>query len=68
MLGCVEEVIKIVSVLSVESVFHNASNTASQAKRDQAQAVRQKFSSADGDHITALNVFKTFVVNKCSKL
>lgn len=66
-LGCVEEVIKIVSVLSVESVFHNTSNIANQSKRDQAQAVRQKFSSADGDHITALNVFKAFVANKCSK-
>ncbi|RNA11852.1 ATP-dependent RNA helicase DHX33 [Brachionus plicatilis] len=63
-LGCVEEVLKIVSVLSVDSVFHAQTNTSN--KRDQAEAARQKFSSADGDHITLLNVYKAFMANKSS--
>lgn len=58
-LNCVEEVLKIVSVLSVENVFINEA-----AKRDQIMNIRQKFVSADGDHITLLNVFKGFVANR----
>ncbi|CAF1020682.1 unnamed protein product [Brachionus calyciflorus] len=63
-LGCVEEVLKIVSILSVDNVFHAQTNTSN--KRDQAEAVRQKFVSADGDHITLLNVYKAFLANKSS--
>ena len=65
-LSCVEDILKIVSVLSVENIFHhNLTNT--NGKRDQAQLIRQKFSSADGDHITLLNVFKAFSANKQSR-
>lgn len=61
-LNCVEEVLKIVSMLSVDNVF---SSTIS-SKKEQAHQARQKFISADGDHITLLNVYKTFVANKSS--
>lgn len=67
-LGCVEELLKIVSILSVDNVFHNNSTIANSAKRDQVQAIRQKFNSADGDHITLLNVYKAFVANKNVKV
>ena len=67
-LNCVEEVLKIVSVLSVDSIFHHASNASTESKREHAEAVKQKFSSADGDHITLLNVFKAFVSNKQNKV
>ena len=67
-LNCVEDILKIVSVLSVENIFHhNLSNLTNNNKRDQAQIIRQKFSSADGDHISLLNVFKAFSANKHSK-
>lgn len=62
-LQCVEEVLKIVSVLSVENVFVNDA-----AKRDHISAVRQKFVSADGDHITLLNIYKAFVANRSVKV
>lgn len=62
-LNCVEEVIKIVSVLSVENVFVN-----DVAKRDHITAVRHKFVSDDGDHITLLNVYKAFVANRTVKV
>ena len=67
-LACVEDVMKIVSMLSVDHVFHNTSNIANASKREQAQAIRHKFVSADGDHITLLNVYKSFMANKQSKV
>ena len=68
-LNCVEDMLKIVSVLSVENIFHNSvsSNLVNNSKRDQAQLIRQKFNSADGDHVSLLNVFKAFVANKHNK-
>ncbi|XP_074662354.1 ATP-dependent RNA helicase DHX33-like [Tubulanus polymorphus] len=54
-LGCLEEVLTIVSLLSVESVLQTPSN-----KREQALATRQKFMSAEGDHITLLNVYRAY--------
>ena len=63
-LNCVEEVLKIVSVLSVDNVFHATEHLADGTKKEQAHMVRQKFVSADGDHVTLLNVYKTFMANK----
>ena len=68
-LNCVEEILKIVSVLSVETIFHSMSSSLSNSsKKDLAETIKQKFSSADGDHITLLNVFKAFVSNKSNKV
>lgn len=53
--GCVEEILTIVSILSVDDIFLNQLN-----KRDQIQSARQKFISSEGDHITLLNTFKAF--------
>ncbi|XP_012941440.1 ATP-dependent RNA helicase DHX33 isoform X2 [Aplysia californica] len=53
--GCVEEVLTIVSILSVDDIFINQMN-----KRDEIQSVRQKFVSSEGDHITLLNTFRAF--------
>ena len=66
-LNCVEEILKIVSLLSVENIFHNTSNIMNATKRDQAQTIRQKFVSSDGDQITLLNVYKAYMANKSSK-
>ncbi|KAH0822356.1 hypothetical protein GEV33_000436 [Tenebrio molitor] len=53
--GCLEEVLTVVSLLSVESILLSPPN-----KREQAQSVRQKFFSALGDHITLLNIYREF--------
>ncbi len=54
--------------MSVETIFHNSSNNLSQSsKKELADTIKQKFVSADGDHITLLNVFKAFVSNKNNK-
>ncbi|MEE6469895.1 hypothetical protein FKM82_008809 [Ascaphus truei] len=52
---CTEEILTIVSLLSVDSVLHNPP-----AKRDEVQAVRKKFISSEGDHITLLNIYRAF--------
>jgi ATP-dependent RNA helicase DHX33 len=62
-LNCVEEVLRIVSMLSVDNVFINEA-----AKREHVHAIRQKFESADGDHITLLNAYKAYVANKTIKV
>uniref|UniRef100_A0A8C5PRT4 ATP-dependent RNA helicase DHX33 n=1 Tax=Leptobrachium leishanense TaxID=445787 RepID=A0A8C5PRT4_9ANUR len=52
---CTEEILTIVSLLSVDSVLHNPP-----AKRDEVQASRKKFISSEGDHITLLNIYRAF--------
>ncbi|XP_013403823.1 putative ATP-dependent RNA helicase DHX33 [Lingula anatina] len=52
---CLEEMLTVVSLLSVESVFHTPYN-----KRDTAHAARQKFISSEGDHLTLLNVYRAY--------
>lgn len=62
---CLEEVIKIISLLSVDSVFLSIT---SQLKRNKANLIKQKFVSADGDHITLLNVYKAYQASKSRKV
>jgi HrpA-like RNA helicase len=62
-LGCLEEMLKLVSVISVDTVFLNSSNLTEQMKMQ-----RQKFTMNEGDHLTLLNVYKTFVANKKTKV
>uniref|UniRef100_A0A452UB66 RNA helicase n=1 Tax=Ursus maritimus TaxID=29073 RepID=A0A452UB66_URSMA len=52
---CTEEILTIVSLLSVDSVLYNPPS-----RRDEVQAVRKKFVSSEGDHITLLNIYRTF--------
>ncbi|KAM6315730.1 ATP-dependent RNA helicase DHX33 [Podargus strigoides] len=52
---CTEEILTIVSLLSVDSVLHNPP-----AKRDRVQSARKKFISSGGDHLTLLNVYRAF--------
>uniref|UniRef100_A0A9L0RWJ6 RNA helicase n=1 Tax=Equus caballus TaxID=9796 RepID=A0A9L0RWJ6_HORSE len=52
---CTEEILTIVSLLSVDSVLHNPP-----ARRDEVQSVRKKFISSEGDHVTLLNIYRTF--------
>ncbi|XP_008571671.1 PREDICTED: putative ATP-dependent RNA helicase DHX33 isoform X2 [Galeopterus variegatus] len=52
---CTEEILTIVSLLSVDSVLYNPPS-----RRDEVQGVRKKFISSEGDHITLLNIYRTF--------
>uniref|UniRef100_H0WIZ4 ATP-dependent RNA helicase DHX33 n=1 Tax=Otolemur garnettii TaxID=30611 RepID=H0WIZ4_OTOGA len=52
---CTEEILTIVSLLSVDSVLHNPPS-----RREEVQGVRKKFISSEGDHITLLNIYRTF--------
>uniref|UniRef100_A0A8D2LKQ7 ATP-dependent RNA helicase DHX33 n=1 Tax=Varanus komodoensis TaxID=61221 RepID=A0A8D2LKQ7_VARKO len=52
---CTEEILTIVSLLSVDSVLHNPPS-----RRDDVQAARKKFASSEGDHITLLNIYRAF--------
>ena len=61
--GCVEEVLTVVSLLSVDSVLFTPSD-----KRESAMAARQKFTSTDGDHITLLNMYKAYKAVKGNKV
>lgn len=57
-LGCVEEVLTIVAMLSVQSVFNRPKDK--QAAADQK---KQRFHSVYGDHITLLNVYRAWDLN-----
>ncbi|KAI9316800.1 P-loop containing nucleoside triphosphate hydrolase protein [Dichotomocladium elegans] len=53
--GCTMEVIAIISMLSVDTIFFTPSD-----KREQAAEARRKFIHIDGDHLTLLNVLKGY--------
>ncbi|TPX74038.1 hypothetical protein CcCBS67573_g04688 [Chytriomyces confervae] len=54
-LNCTAEVISIISMLSVETVFFSPHD-----KREAANEAKRKFVSHDGDHITLLNVMRGY--------
>lgn len=43
------------SLLSVDTVLYNPP-----ARRDEVLAVRKKFTSSEGDHLTLLNIYRAF--------
>ncbi|XP_005740389.1 ATP-dependent RNA helicase DHX33 [Pundamilia nyererei] len=53
--SCSEEILSIVSLLSVDTVLYNPP-----ARRDEVLAVRKKFMSSEGDHMTLLNIYRAF--------
>jgi ATP-dependent RNA helicase DHX8/PRP22 len=60
-LSCSEEIITIVSMLSVQNIFYRPRDR--QALADQKRA---KFYHPDGDHLTLLNVYEMWKANKMS--
>ncbi|XP_078157704.1 RNA helicase family protein [Carex rostrata] len=50
---CLEEMLIVVSMLSVESIFYFP-----REKLEEARAARKIFSSSEGDHITLVNVYR----------
>lgn len=53
--NCLEDILTIVSLLSVDSIVYNP-----HSKREEALATRRKFQSSEGDHITLLNIFRAY--------
>lgn len=60
---CAEEMLTIVAMLSVQSVFYRP-----KGQQEQADQKRRKFMDATGDHLTLLNVYNAWKRNNCSKL
>jgi ATP-dependent RNA helicase DDX35 len=58
-MGCSEEIVSIVAMVQVQSVFIVLRG--GQAKAD---AARLKFAVYEGDHLTLLNVYNSFIKNK----
>ena len=59
-LGCSDEILSIVSMLSVQTIFYRPKEK--QALADQKRA---KFNHKDGDHLTLLTVFEAWKANGC---
>ncbi|KAJ2809311.1 Salivary acidic proline-rich phosphoprotein 1/2 [Coemansia guatemalensis] len=53
--GCTREVIDIVSLLSVDTLFYIPAD-----KRDESNAAQLAFRSSDGDHLTYLNLLRAY--------
>jgi pre-mRNA-splicing factor ATP-dependent RNA helicase DHX38/PRP16 len=60
-LGCSSEVLTIVSMLSVPTVFHRPVD-----KAEEADAIREKFCVPESDHLTLLHIYQQWQVNKFS--
>jgi len=54
---CVEEILSIVSLLSVPIIFHRP-----REQQVEADSAKRKFVHQDGDHLTMLNAFNAFMV------
>lgn len=60
-LGCSEEMITIVSMLSVPNVFYRPKE-----RQEQSDAIREKFFVPESDHLTLLNVYSQWKANNFS--
>lgn len=60
-LKCSKELLTVVAMLSVPSVFYRPKGRA-----DEADASREKFAVPESDHLTLLNVYNQWIFNKCS--
>lgn len=61
-LGCSEEVMTIVSILSVPAIFFRPSDRAAES-----DAVREKFTVPESDHLTLLRVYQNWANNNFSE-
>lgn len=61
--GCSEEILTIVAMLSVQTIFYRPKE-----KQKQADQRKYRFHHQYGDHLTFLNVYKSWSLNGYSKL
>jgi pre-mRNA-splicing factor ATP-dependent RNA helicase DHX38/PRP16 len=59
--GCSEEMLSIVSMLSVPSVFYRPKE-----RQEESDAAREKFFVPESDHLTLLHVYSQWRTNGCS--
>jgi pre-mRNA-splicing factor ATP-dependent RNA helicase DHX38/PRP16 len=52
-MGCTEEILTIVSMLSVPSIFYRP-----KGREEESDSVREKLLIAESDHLTFLNVYE----------
>merc|ERR1719162_2256667 len=57
-LGCSSEVVTVVSMLSVPSIFFRPKD-----RVEESDAAREKFFTPESDHLTLLNVYQQWVAN-----
>ncbi|GFE55714.1 pre-mRNA-splicing factor ATP-dependent RNA helicase [Babesia ovis] len=62
-LGCSDEIITIVSMLSIQNIFYRP-----QDKQAEADRAKSRFTQAEGDHLTLLYVYNQWRKNKFSAL
>jgi ATP-dependent RNA helicase DHX8/PRP22 len=60
-LGCSDEVLTIVAMLSAQNIFHRP-----REKQAQADQKKAKFFQPEGDHLTLLTVYESWKANKFS--
>jgi len=58
-MGCSTEILTIVSMLSVPALFYRP-----KGREEDADAVREKFQVPESDHLTYLNVYTQWKINK----
>ncbi|XP_022084091.1 probable ATP-dependent RNA helicase DHX35 [Acanthaster planci] len=54
--GCSEEILSIAAMQQIQNIFQSPSN-----EKGKAERAKRKFSVAEGDHITLLNVYEAFI-------
>lgn len=59
--GCTDEMLTIVSMLSVPTIFYRPKE-----REEEADAAREKFFVAESDHLTLLHVYKQWTANRSS--
>eukprot|EP00462_Mataza_sp_D1_P000734 CAMPEP_0175095044 /NCGR_PEP_ID=MMETSP0086_2-20121207/3931_1 /TAXON_ID=136419 /ORGANISM="Unknown Unknown, Strain D1" /LENGTH=202 /DNA_ID=CAMNT_0016368237 /DNA_START=1 /DNA_END=609 /DNA_ORIENTATION=- len=60
-LGCADEILTVVAMLSVEQIFYRPKE-----KQAQADSKKAKFFQPEGDHLTLLTVYQSWKHNKFS--
>ncbi|XP_067945706.1 ATP-dependent RNA helicase DHX33-like [Watersipora subatra] len=53
--GCLEEILSIISMLSVDTAF-----ISTRSKQQECQDAHRKFLHSEGDHLTLLNVYRSY--------
>ncbi|PRT54408.1 Pre-mRNA-splicing factor ATP-dependent RNA helicase prp22 [Wickerhamiella sorbophila] len=62
--GCAQEMLTIIAVLSMPSLFYRPSDS---KQRDAADRARRRLSDGTGDHMTLLNIYNTWAKSGYSK-